>query len=170
MSSFFLSFLVMKMCFNIFSYLDMESFKAARAVSKRWKFLADSSRSLSFTCHLTDLTTLAVINSNELFSCIKIHDFDGVNNKIVSATRGTGRFFRHAESVHLIGVNINAAEVEKMMQYAVGSVSELLFEYCHSSVLWAVLDLPRPYQYLQKLTVYITLFSFLVVFPFATNN
>ncbi|ODN00491.1 hypothetical protein Ocin01_06190 [Orchesella cincta] len=142
-----------EMCFRIFSNLDAESFRAVRGVSKRWKFLADSSRNISFTCHLTDITTTAVINSNESFSCIKIHDFEGRDNKIVSATRGTGRILGCAESIHLIGSNINATEIGKMMQYAVRSVNELLFHHCHRSVLQSVFDLHKPFESLRKLTM-----------------
>ncbi|CAL8118404.1 unnamed protein product [Orchesella dallaii] len=142
-----------ELCFEIFSYLDIESFRAIRRVSKRIKILADASRNLSFNCDLTDTTIATIVHSTESFSRVKVHNFGGEKNKIVSSTRGTGRVFGCAQAIHLIGSNINAVEIGKMMQYAVGSVNELIFQHCSSAVLTSVFDLQKTFESLRRLSI-----------------
>ncbi|CAL8110812.1 unnamed protein product [Orchesella dallaii] len=139
---------------KIFSYLDIQSFRAVRTVSKVWNDIAAISNHISFRCHLTDETIKQVINSDELYPQIKIYDFQGAENGVVSSTRGTGRIFRNADIIHLMGRNINQGELTKMMQYATKSVTELLFQHCSFSLQQSLLKLGKPFASLQKLTIY----------------
>ncbi len=115
--------------------------------------MVDISRNLNFVCHLTDDSISSAVNSTVTFARVKIYDFTGAENKVVSSTRGTGRLLSTTDSIFLIGSNINSAEIAKMMRYAAENVKELSFKICPRDIILSVLDLKRPFSSLSKLVV-----------------
>jgi len=142
---------------QIFSHLDINDIRSARAVSKLWKLLVEEyrKRDITFVLNLTDKSIKAVIKSNESFKCVKVQDFQGQENKVVSSTRGTGRVFGSAEFIHLMGPNINETQLRKIIRCAVGTVVELIFQhYNNVSLKKMMLRYGRPFANLRKLVVH----------------
>lgn len=108
---------------------------------------------LHFVSQLTDETFTFVVNSEEIFDCVEVHDFSGKVNEIVSATSGIGLLFGNADSIKFIGNNIEAAEIPKIMQFAVDSVKMLKFENCGIDTIRPFIEAKQTFNALQELSV-----------------
>lgn len=144
---------LLQMCFKILTFLDFKSILQMRLVSKHWKLIAQACRDHQFVCNLEDSTLTTAINSGERMTTLKIRNFSGAGNKVVSSTRGSGRLFANTECIRLIGPDIVATELNKMINYAVHTVKELVFRYCLPTLPLTVFKQSRKFTCLNKLMV-----------------
>ncbi len=142
---------------EIFSRLDLDSIRNARLVSKWWNemVLFAIRKRFHLVCPISDSTLSRAVKSKEVLKSLNVRNFTGNGNKVVSATRGTGRLFGCADRIQFTGTNINPAKSLKMMSYAFNTVKELIFKRCGHAIIRPLLQSKQFFHSLNQLTVYI---------------
>ncbi len=139
---------------DIFTHLNVDSIRTVRMVCKTWKDLVYySCPKIQFACHLTDETQKFAVQSEEIISCLDIHDFSGKKNEVISSTSGIGLLFGSAERIQFTSKAIPADEIPKMMRFAVDSVKKLAFQDCRINTLRPFLETKQSFSYLRELSV-----------------
>ncbi len=145
------------MFFEIFSFLDLAAFRNVRLVSKTWKDLVIFAHPrIHLVVPISDNTLDTISNLTETEVSLHVHDFTGKGNenKVVTATEGNGLLFGLAERIKFTGDNVEPAEIQKLMPFAIGTVRVLSFENLGNDIIMRpFLESTSTFSALRKLEV-----------------